>query len=462
MHRRSLRVALTTGASMGLATLAAALLLPGSAPGHGKVICAGKIQHGAIRSAEVGWGTFDPIVAPGEDPFMPVPHSHTFLTNQRIVVGDPDRPNLDPYVREFATYGPPMDTHIVGAQTNCSTEDNPNDLRSNPDDTAAYWFPTLFGSLDPDAGRERLRVDQLIAYYYPGSSQSGSIPHPNFPNDSDKRIPNRHIQTNGIVEYQEDMRLVAGRRSGHDDYDPADPLNKFAWFDCGTRHQDDTPKLKPENAGCNADKYHRKDTPGGPGHLMLKVWFPDCWDGDVNPHPPHTVWEPGDPSTADFSDDGSVVNHLSYSTVNRATHKVECNDVPVSPQNPKLPLLQLQVHFDYAKSGEGVLLGSDDPDHNLAWINLHADFWNTWIQHRRDPDRDDTPGCDFLMTDPPQPENCGQDLNGDGLPDEFPDYGGLRQFVSECVNNVRPESSDVNPHHGNSNRCGTVAVNEFD
>jgi hypothetical protein len=409
---------------VSLAGLAMVLALPSSASAHGRIVCTDPVAFGAA----VGIGEFDPIINPGIPSFG---HEHTFLTNQRIarwVDEDGDRVlELHEKHRERSSYGPPR--NIVGARTNCN----------NPDDTAAYWFPTLWKHDGPDPGddRDRIRVAAFIAYYFPGSSDPGQ-------NGEGKGGNQRHIRTTSpephgtrtpVKPFPRDMRLVAGRR------DPSAPggVNRYAWFDCGIRG--DGRYFSPAAADC-------KDWPDDKDpHLMLKVWFPDCWDGERNPlHPFPGVpgFPPQGETTADHSDLPSVTNHLAYSTVadwgspeSPGDGRVEC---PVGYER-KLPLLQLQVHFNYAGDGSDVTLGHAEG--GMPWGDIHADFWNTWIQADRNLDGN------------PNDENEGDDLDGDGDADVDAEHGGLAALVEFCVDDepVHKGPPDMVHHSGNP-RCG--------
>lgn len=200
-----------------LATIAAVaatmLLVPGSAAAHGKVHC----------GADVGRGTFDPVVHPGHEPSG---HDHMFVGNRHIMASGQ---------RANASYD-----GLAGAATNCG----------NRDDSAAYWFPTV------TAGSTVLRVDAFIAYYYPGS------------------IRNRNAAV-ATEPFPPDARMVAGRRDGSG--------TERAWWMCGAFSTRAGKYATPAEARCDT----ARPTNGRPDRhigLRLKVWFPDCWDGRLNSH----------------------------------------------------------------------------------------------------------------------------------------------------------------------------------
>lgn len=153
--------AATRSSLVALLVLAAATLAVGCAPsgdrpahglGKGKVVC------------EVsGYGAFDPIVYPGLE--APVGHEHTFA-GSRTILQTSQRNDADP-------------KSLRGGSTSCS----------NPDDTAAYWFPTVA------IGERPLEIRNVTAYYYSGSAERPRLAVPTEP-------------------YPPDLRLIVGRRDG--------------------------------------------------------------------------------------------------------------------------------------------------------------------------------------------------------------------------------------------------------
>lgn len=284
---------------VGLAALFAAACAPfGHPPERGQ-------QKGKVACEVAGVRTFDPITYPGQE--APVGHEHTFAGSRTI---------LRPSQQDDASR-----TELKGASTSCS----------NPDDTAAYWFPTV------RRGDKPLEIRNVTAYYYSGSAERPRLAVPTEP-------------------FPPDLRLVAGRRDGSG--------TEHVFWDCGDNSNRKGKYGTPSEARCDL----ASPEPGVPRRhvaLRVKFRFPDCWDGVLNDH------RRSGASTADYADDGSVANHLAYSSP----------DGTCPEDHPrKLPTLALHVHFDYSGRGEDVTLSSGDFD------TLHADFWNTWVQRGDDPD----------------------------------------------------------------------------
>ncbi|MEA2715993.1 MAG: hypothetical protein QOI99_310 [Actinomycetota bacterium] len=163
------------------------------------------------------------------------------------------------------------------------------DLCRRDGDKAAYWVPTL-----SDGGKVVKPVD-VQAYY-----------------------------------------LVAGR-------DPA----SIQPFPLGLRVVTD-PAASPERWGCigaagqTPESMTPPDCPGGM-HLVLRVHFPDCWDGQ----------------RLDSTDHRS---HMAYAADGACPA-----DHPVA-----VPHLRLGVHYPAGVGGADVTLSSGAPD------TAHADFFNAW------------------------------------------------------------------------------------
>ncbi len=298
---------------------------PEKSHAHGKVVC-----------QVSGGGIFDPIVFPGIEP--PVGHRHTFFASTRIV--------------KVGKRGAVHYEDLEGSGTTCL----------NPDDTAAYWFPTV------ESNGKAIAVRKTIAYYNPGSAR-GAVHH----------LP---VEVN---PFPADLRLIAGERDGSG--------TEHVFWDCGDKSSRDSRYSSPAEARCDL----ATPDPGLPESrvsLRLKVLFPDCWDGRLNPH------NLSGENTADFADNGSGQNHLTYASDGRRPDLF-----PI-----KVPELFLNIHFDYRGDGSDVTIASGQG-------TMHADFWNTWVQDPSDPEAQ---------------------------------RGGLTTFVDQCVS-----FDGVGAHpHGSGELCG--------
>jgi len=159
-------------------------------------------------------------------------------------------------------------------------------------DTAAYWAPAL-----TDGGRT-VRPSRVAAYYQPAGKDPASI-----------------------RPFPADLRMVAGPGPGS------------AEFLCAGRPRTVTP------ATASAPT-----CPGGQD-LVIRIFFPDCWDG----------------RNLDSADHRS---HMAYNTGGQCPAG---HPVPV-------PRLRLGFHYSGADGGPDVALSSGPPS------TAHADFFNTWNQ----------------------------------------------------------------------------------
>ncbi len=255
---------------------------------------------GALMKAhckpEVGRGPWDPIV---HHKLSPQAHDHTFFANPKLPrLADPNS----------ATY-----SQLVGAGTTCQ----------NPDDTAAYWIPTLLYK----ATGKPVPLRAMIGYYR-------SFDH----------------RTTGVADpFPADMRMVAGnsRATG--------PQSKtVANWTCNQNSSRRGPYASPAEANCARAT--------GTVYLTAHIDFPSCWDGRLNDHAAAG-------NTADFSGAGGVVNHLAYA--------VKSSCPPGFPV--KLAELRQTVSWKYQGNGADVYLSSD-PAGGPYGYTMHADFWNTWVQ----------------------------------------------------------------------------------
>lgn len=158
-------------------------------------------------------------------------------------------------------------------------------------DTAAYWTPSL-----QDGGRT-VRPSHVRAYYLTAGKDPASI----------KTVP-------------AGLKVVAGNDG-----------RVVRWACVGA----DTPGIGQRTV---------PSCPAGT-HLVMRISFPDCWDGANIDSPDHK-------------------SHLAYSVRGRcpAAHPVP------------LPRLRLGVHYPGSNGGRDVTLSSGGPD------TAHADFFNAWDQ----------------------------------------------------------------------------------
>jgi hypothetical protein len=244
---------------------------------------------------QTGFGAWDPIVHHN----LPAQaHNHTFFANTKLLgLADPNA----------ATY-----SGLVGAGTTCQ----------NPDDTAAYWIPTLLFK----ATGKPVPIHAMIGYYR-------SFDH----------------RTTGVADpLPADMRMVAGNAKATGPQD----IKTVNWT-CNQNSSRPGPFVGPVEAACN------KAT--GTVRLGIHVDFPTCWDGVLNDHGVAG-------NTADYSGSGGVVNHLAY----------ERDGCPAGFSR-KLAELRVTVQWEYAGDGRDIYLSSD-PVGGPYGYTMHADFWNTWVQ----------------------------------------------------------------------------------
>lgn len=245
---------------------------------------------------EVGRGNFDPIV---HHKLAAQAHDHTFFANTGLLrLADPNS----------ATY-----SQLVGAGTTCQ----------NPDDTAAYWIPTL---LNRKTGKP-VPVNAFIAYYRSFD----------------------HKKTGEASAYPPDMRMVAGDASAK----VPQSVKTVNWT-CNQNSSRRGPYSSPQEANCAAAT--------GTVRLTAHIDFPSCWDGKLNDHAVAG-------NTADFSGSHAITQHLAYAK--RST-------CPAGFPH-KLAELRVTVNWDYTGDGRDIMLSSD-PINGPYGLTMHADFWNTWVQ----------------------------------------------------------------------------------
>jgi hypothetical protein len=156
-------------------------------------------------------------------------------------------------------------------------------------DTAAYWVPSLL------EGGQTVRPSHVLAYYLPAGKDLASI----------KPFPDA-------------LKVVT---------DASLPNTRWACVGDGT---------------VGAGTREVPTCPAGQ-HLVLRIHFPDCWDG----------------ANVDSADHRS---HMTYSRRGRcpSTHPVA------------VPRLRLGVHYPASNGGSDVALSSGGPE------TAHADFFNAW------------------------------------------------------------------------------------
>jgi hypothetical protein len=128
-----------------------------------------------------------------------------------------------------------------------------------------------------------------------------------------------------VAPYPAGLMMVAGDASA----EAPQPTSVVAWA-CGAS---------------GARRERPAECPEGVGPRLL-VTFPDCWDGERTDSDDHR-------------------SHVAYS------HQGSC------PTDHPTPIPQLQFAIDYPPVGpDGLSLASGDI------VTAHADFWNTWDQHK--------------------------------------------------------------------------------
>ncbi len=218
-----------------------------------------------------------------------------FVTQCRFSHRAPDDPIVHP--------GVPGSSHSHDFFANSSTDADSTyeSLRASdttcrrPGDTAAYWVPTL--SLDGTAVTAR----SITAYYLSRGKRAGTI-----------------------AAFPAGLKVIAGDSKAA----TAQPLRIVSWRCAGLPFSDSS------------------SVPTCPfwSHLVLRIRFPDCWNGH-------------DLDSADHK------SHLAYSRLGR------CPDThPVA-----VPGIGLHVHYPI-RGGAGVSLSSGSIDSG------HADFFNAWDQ----------------------------------------------------------------------------------
>nr|MBA2427632.1 DUF1996 domain-containing protein [Actinomycetota bacterium] len=189
-----------------------------------------------------------------------------------------------------------------------------------------YWYPTLLKNGQP------LPTFRAIAYYR--NWDFG---------------PTRHDTGTGNNAYPADMRVVAG------DVDAPGGGAHVQW-NCNQASSRPGPFRDPIEAACDKAR-------GTTVNLGVHINFPTCWTGVLNDHNKRG-------NTADFHGAASrpVKNQLAYVT------KAGC---PAGFPH-KLPQLRLALQWDYRGNGRDLTLSSSA--HDGVPFNMHADFWNTWVQ----------------------------------------------------------------------------------
>jgi hypothetical protein len=298
---------------------------------HGKMHC-----NDPRPDAANGYGSFDPIAAPGQEP---AGHEHAWFGNNAV---------LDAGQRANATY-----QGMVGQSTDCS----------NPGDSGVYWVPAFYQLLTDGTWR-RMQFKSAIGYYRPW----------HWPRKRGDQNPSSPTES-----YPPDLRLIAGDGSST----APQPTNVVSW-NCNVGSDQGGPFTDLEQAACHT-------ATGGVVRAGFHVDFPSCWTGTLNQ-------KTGPGNTADYTDrtgDG-VLDQLIR--VSGTSSKPVCT-TGYDRRLPALRLTVQLLTWDgqdYRGDGKDVALSSgprtagpdqlpgtaDDelvPGAVSQWT-LHADFWNTWVQ----------------------------------------------------------------------------------
>lgn len=257
-----------------------------------------------VQFSPSGFAAKDPIVNHHQAASA---HDHMFIGSTRL---------LQLAAPESATYA-----DLVGQGT----------LLSNPDDTAAYWIPTLAYTSGPNAGQP-VPLKSTRVYYR-------CFNHDGVCGTGEK-----------VEAYPPDMRMVAGNAN----QPAAEPLDirVLNWM-CDQRSTRPGPYPDIETARC--------DLAGGTVFLTAHVDFPTCWNGQMSDH--------------DAVGDTSDNVHLRYPV----------KDACPAGFDRLLPELRMDVKWDYRGDGSDVALASDlvaraAGNPVRSGQTLHGDFWNTWVQ----------------------------------------------------------------------------------
>lgn len=273
------------------------------------------------------YGTWDPIVNHNQ---AEAHHEHMF------VGGDALCTMADPNAANYAD--------VAGKGTDLD----------NPDDTAAYWIPTLVLTNGWQGTQNLGRVDDFrnyFAYYrcfnrdrFCGAGET-SIAHP------------------------ADTRLVVGSAS-----QPASVPLDTRWINwtCGEDSSRTGPYTSIEAANCSTATGNRVN-------LTMHVTFPSCWDGVM---PSHSA-----------SDVGDTRDNAHWAFANRRTDSC--------PSTHPVKVTELRETFKWGDNTPGYWAGKTPAlvtdlmqrqlgNPVMAGQTAHADFWNTWEQN------DTTPGTPTL------------------------------------------------------------------
>lgn len=211
-------------------------------------------------------------------------YSHSLADDPIVSPGVAGAAHLHDFFANTTTDASSTVASMKAGSTNCNRRG----------DTAGYWTPALY-----DAGT---KVDPsfVLAYYLPAGKPLADI----------KAFPSG-------------LEVIAG------------PGGRSTQFGC-----------RAEN-GLRDVAQSRTEVPACPAgsHLVVRIFFPDCWDG-VN---------------LDSADHRS---HMAYNVRGAcpSTHPV-----PV-------PMLRIGIHYLGSDGGSDVTFSSGAPD------TVHADFFNTWNQ----------------------------------------------------------------------------------
>ena len=317
----------TSGLTLGLIATLLAALTTTPATGLGKF----------VARDPACYGKWDPIVNHNQ---AEAHHEHLFTGSTAICdLPNPNAANYD---------------DLAGKGTNLN----------NPDDTAAYWIPSLVLTNGWQGTSNLGRVNDFRNYfaYYRCFNR-------------DRTCTSAHRS----VAHPADTRLVVGNAA-----QPATVPLDTRWINwtCGQESNRRGPYADIQTANCST-------ATGTRVNLTLHVTFPSCWDGVKPNHSPTDVGDTRDNAHYMFANrrtDSCPSTHPVKVTELRATYK--WGDNTPGYWTGKTPALVTDLM--QRQAGNPVKAGQ----------TAHADFWNTWEQNDTVPG---TPtlhgGFDAMVTD---------------------------------------------------------------
>jgi hypothetical protein len=207
-------------------------------------------------------------------------YSHSAPDDPIVFPGQPGASHLHDFFANTSTDAASTYESLQGSGTTCRIED----------DTAAYWVPALY-----DSGR-RVEPRKTLVYYRPGRKDEKTI-----------------------QAFPAGLKVVA-----------KDDNARVNWGCVGGEDRDRPQRTPPT---CEDGT-----------HLVMRVMFPDCWDGSNLDSDDHT-------------------SHMAFAV------RGAC------PSSHPVPVPAISVNVHYPSDGGDIVLGS--PDMPVA---PHADFFNAWDQ----------------------------------------------------------------------------------